>query len=72
MCKLDEGYYKNIVNDWNLTFLSNDLEKTTYSLIVMNKMISAIMLQKIVHQYKQFSSTEMIYTMQVMKVLLLN
>lgn len=72
MCKLDEGYCKNIFNDWNLTFPSNDLEKTTYSLIVMNKMISATMLQKIVHQYEQFSSTEMIYTMQVMKVFFLN
>lgn len=33
-CKLDEGYSKNIFNNWNLTFPSNDLEQITYSLIM--------------------------------------
>lgn len=64
---------KTFFNDWNLTFPSNDLEQITYSLIMMNKMISATMSKKqSVHQYEQLSSTEMIYTMQVMKEFFLN
>lgn len=45
-CKLDEGYGKNMFNDGDLTFPSNDLEQITYSLIITNKMISATMLRK--------------------------
>lgn len=64
MCKLDEGYCKNIFNDWNLTFPSNYLEKTTYSLIVMNKVISATMLQKKYSSIQTVLIYRMIYTTQ--------